>query len=327
MGKAAFVHDHSKVSKSYSFSSVTWAGGSPASRRQCPFSSTTLTHVCISKQECRGCSNAAAESNLVSLNDSRSPGPSPLHAPCRRCFDVTTSCPGLGANEICCLGIFCQQQSAADNEHLSALSPTLTEILLSSRPDISLFLITLTEHQNMINMKLQTVSLLGIINSTRSHVAARLGDDLIKQHWGEEISGLQFVSKVSYRYKTDWHVRNIPSKLLDRALWHAPAQCKMDLRGVKWFRAVWHGLAQFEMVLLSVKCFRAVWNGPARLDFSVENAAGSCNFPSTEFYCTIQVTKANVCSFPIFIINIPIMHITKKLSKFRAVVRSCRMFW
>jgi len=28
-----------------------------------------------------------------------STGPSPVHAPCRRCSDIATSCPGLGANE------------------------------------------------------------------------------------------------------------------------------------------------------------------------------------------------------------------------------------
>ena len=36
--------------------------------------------------------------------------------------------------DICCLVIFCQQQSAVDNARLSVLSLTLTEILLSSRP-------------------------------------------------------------------------------------------------------------------------------------------------------------------------------------------------
>ena len=36
--------------------------------------------------------------------------------------------------DICCLAIFCQQHLAADNERLSVLSPTLTEIVLSSRP-------------------------------------------------------------------------------------------------------------------------------------------------------------------------------------------------
>jgi hypothetical protein len=52
-------------------------------------------------------------------------------------------------------------------------------------------------------MKLQTVSLTVTVNSTRSHVAKGLADDLIKQYGVGEISRSQLVSKVSYRYETE----------------------------------------------------------------------------------------------------------------------------
>jgi hypothetical protein len=142
---------------------------SPGSRRLYPFSSTAVSHVGIPKQQCRGCSYAAAESYLVSFNNPRSTGASPLHAPCHRCSDVTTTCPGLGANDIiCCLVIFCQQQTTNVCQSCHPHSP---KYCYHPDPDITLFLITLTEHQSMIYMKLQTVSLPATVNSTRSHVA------------------------------------------------------------------------------------------------------------------------------------------------------------
>jgi len=57
----------------------------------------------------------------------------------------------------------------------------------------------------MVYTKLQTVNLPSTVTSTstRSHVAKELADDLIKQYGGGESSGLQFVSSVSYRYKTE----------------------------------------------------------------------------------------------------------------------------
>jgi hypothetical protein len=55
----------------------------------------------------------------------------------------------------------------------------------------------------MIYVKLRTVNLPAAVTSTRSRVAKGLADYLIKQYGGGESSMLQFVSRVSYRYKTE----------------------------------------------------------------------------------------------------------------------------
>jgi hypothetical protein len=151
--------------------------------------------------------------------------------------------------DICCLVIFCQQLTTNVFQSCHPHSP---KYCYHPYPDISLFLITLAEHQNMIYMKLQTVNLPATFNSTRSHVAKGLADNLIKRNGGGEISRLQFVCKVSYRYKTVWHVRNVPSKLLGRAVWHGSAQCEMVPLSVKWSRAVWNGPTQLYFLLKSL---------------------------------------------------------------------------
>ena len=53
----------------------------------------------------------------------------------------------------------------------------------------------------MIYVKLRSVNLPATVTNKRSHVAKQLVDDLIKKYERQEISRLDFVSKVSYRYK------------------------------------------------------------------------------------------------------------------------------
>ena len=77
----------------------------------------------------------------------------------------------------------------------------------------------------MIYMKLQTANLPSTVTSTRYHVAKELADDLIKQYGGEEISVLQFVSKVDTQ-QNDMSVMFRVSCLA--------AQCDMVPLSVKW---------------------------------------------------------------------------------------------
>ena len=65
----------------------------------------------------------------------------------------------------------------------------------------------------MIYVKLRIINLPATVTNKRSHVAKRLADDLIIRYERGEISRLEFVSEVSYRWRKEWHVRNIPSKM------------------------------------------------------------------------------------------------------------------
>jgi hypothetical protein len=91
-----------------------------------PLSSTAGIQVCIPKQQCSGCSCAAAESYFVRINGPRSAG---LHLFMHFVVGVPTSPLHV---PVCCLVMFCQQQSAVNDERLSVSPPTLTTILLSS---------------------------------------------------------------------------------------------------------------------------------------------------------------------------------------------------
>ena len=51
------------------------------------------------------------------------------------------------------------------------------------------------------HIKVRSVNLPATVTNKRSHVAKQLVDDLIKKYERQEISRLDFVSKVSYRYK------------------------------------------------------------------------------------------------------------------------------
>jgi hypothetical protein len=79
--------------------------------------------------------------------------------------------------------------------------------------DISLFKIKLKEYRKIIYVELRSVNFPATVTYKRSHVAKKLAGDLIIRYKRGEISGLKFVSKVSYRYRKEWHVRNIPTKL------------------------------------------------------------------------------------------------------------------
>jgi hypothetical protein len=59
----------------------------------------------------------------------------------------------------------------------------------------------LKEYQNVIYVNLRSVNLPATVTNKRSHVAQGLADYLIKQYESGEIYRLEFVSKVSYRYK------------------------------------------------------------------------------------------------------------------------------
>jgi hypothetical protein len=59
----------------------------------------------------------------------------------------------------------------------------------------------LNEFQNMIYVKLRSVNLPATVTNKRSHVAKGLVENAIKKYETGEISRLQFVSTVSYRYK------------------------------------------------------------------------------------------------------------------------------
>jgi len=179
-------------------------------------------------------------------------------------------------------------------------------------PDISLFIITLTERQNMIYMKLQTVRLPSTVTSTRSHVAKGLADDLIKKYGGGESSVLQFFSKVSYRYKTEWHVRSVSSKLLGRAVWHGPARCEMVLCSVTWSRAMWNCLAQCEMIPRSWTFLLKTLLEPS-VFLVVLNLYDSNNKIKRMRFFSFHCEHSYYAYY-------------KKLSKCRAVVRSCRTF-
>jgi hypothetical protein len=53
----------------------------------------------------------------------------------------------------------------------------------------------------MIYVKLRSVNLPATVTNKRSHVAKGMVDDLFTKYERGEISGLEFVSKVCYRYK------------------------------------------------------------------------------------------------------------------------------
>ena len=89
----------------------------------------------------------------------------------------------------------------------------LSKYFYRPHPNISLFIIKLKEYRNIIYVKLQGVNFPATVTNKRSHVAKRLADDLIVRYERVEISGLEYVSEVSYRYRKEWYVRNIPSKL------------------------------------------------------------------------------------------------------------------
>ena len=54
----------------------------------------------------------------------------------------------------------------------------------------------------MIYIKFRSVNLPAALTNKRSHVAV----DLIRKYEVGEIARLEFVSKVSYRYKKEWYV-------------------------------------------------------------------------------------------------------------------------
>jgi hypothetical protein len=94
-----------------------------------------------------------------------------------------------------------QQQSAAHNELL---------LSLAAHPYRNTILTALTRHQfihnevnrtsNMIYVKLLSVSLTATVTSSRSHHGKGLAGDFIKQYERGEVTTLEIVSKVSYRY-------------------------------------------------------------------------------------------------------------------------------
>jgi len=60
----------------------------------------------------------------------------------------------------------------------------------------------LKEYQNIIYIKLRSVSLSAAVTNKGSHFAV----DLIKKYEICKISRLEFVSKFSYRHKKEWYV-------------------------------------------------------------------------------------------------------------------------
>jgi hypothetical protein len=67
--------------------------------------------------------------------------------------------------------------------------------------DIDLFIMKLQEYQNLIYVNLRSVNLPATVTNKRSHVAKGLVDNSIKWYETGEISRLEFISKVSDRYK------------------------------------------------------------------------------------------------------------------------------
>jgi len=61
----------------------------------------------------------------------------------------------------------------------------------------------LKEYQNMIYLNLRSVNLLATVTNKRNHVAKGLPDDFIKRYESGEICRLEFVSKLSYRFKKE----------------------------------------------------------------------------------------------------------------------------
>ena len=80
-------------------------------------------------------------------------------------------------------------------------------------PNINLFTINLKEYRNIIYVMLRSVNFPVTVTNKRSYIAKRLANDLIIRYERGEISGLGFVSEVSYRYRKEWPFYNIPSKL------------------------------------------------------------------------------------------------------------------
>ena len=90
-----------------------------------------------------------------------------------------------------------QQQSAAGNERPRLCTHTCRNTFTIRTPHIILFIRMLKEYQNMIYIKLRSVNLSAAVANKRSHVAV----DLIRKYEVGKISGLEFVSKISYRQK------------------------------------------------------------------------------------------------------------------------------
>jgi hypothetical protein len=71
----------------------------------------------------------------------------------------------------------------------------------------------LKEYQNMIYLNLRSVKLLATVTNKRNRGAKGLADDFIERYERGEICRLEFVSKLSYRYKKEGYAREVPSKL------------------------------------------------------------------------------------------------------------------
>ena len=72
---------------------------------------------------------------------------------------------------------------------------------LFTHTDINTFTVKLKEHQNTIYVESRKVNFPATVTNIRSHFDIGLINDLIKEHEGREISGLEFVSKVRCIYK------------------------------------------------------------------------------------------------------------------------------
>jgi hypothetical protein len=70
-------------------------------------------------------------------------------------------------------------------------------------PDISLSQMKLKECQNMIYLNLRRFNLFATVTNKRNRVAEELADDFIERYESGEICRLEFVSKLSYRYKKE----------------------------------------------------------------------------------------------------------------------------
>ena len=126
-------------------------------------------------------------------------------------------------------------------------------------PTSVLFLIMLTEHQNMIYMKLQTASLPATVTSTRSHVFRDWQMNCLNNMEEEKFLGCTLFPKLV----TDTKQNDMSAMF---RLSCSAAQCDMVPPSVKWSCAVWHGSAQCDMIPRSVKWSRSVWNGLAQCE-------------------------------------------------------------
>jgi len=79
----------------------------------------------------------------------------------------------------------------------------LSKYFYRPHSDINLFIIKLNEYRNLIYVKFRSDNFPATVTNKRSHVAKRLADDLIIRYERGEISGLEFVSEVSYIYRKE----------------------------------------------------------------------------------------------------------------------------